>query len=292
MTGAAKEIALGPFKLNLTDTRLLRDGVILELRPQVFRVFKVLIQNYGQLVEYEQLIREAWDVHVSRHTVATTVNELKNLLEEHGDWIVCRPRLGYFLKIPESEDMIRRGRHFWNLHTRTGYENALKYFQQAAENDADDFRAFAAISSTYLMLASFLMRAPGEIHGAFLEAHNRAVRLCGMTPELRLDHAFGLYIFEHKLAEAEAELLAVRRELPDSANLNIRLALIYLASGRLAAARAAMFEAQAADAHLFAPRHVPVSAPRPEHEEVRAAHSRLSRNQPRTPFPDRAIGRE
>ena len=198
MTGAAKEIALGPFRLNLTNTRLLRDGVVLESRPQVFRVFKVLIQNYGRLVEYDQLVREAWDVHVSRHTVATTVNELKNLLEEHGDWIVCRPRLGYFLEIPESEDMIRRGWHFWNLHTRMGYENALKYFQQAAENDAGDFRAFAAISSTYLMLASFLMRAPGEIHGAFLEAHNRAVGLCGMTPELRLDRAFGLYIFEEQ----------------------------------------------------------------------------------------------
>jgi len=258
MTGAAKEIALGPFRLNLANTRLLRDGVILESRPQVFRVFKVLIENYGQLVEYQQLIREAWSVHVSRHTVATTVNELKNLLEEHGDWIVCRPRLGYVLEIPESEDMIRRGWHFWNLHTRTGYESALKYFQKAAENDASDFRAFAAISSTYLMLASFLMQVPGKIHGAFLEAHNRAVGLCGMTPELRLDRAFGLYIFEHKLAEAEAELLAVRRELPDSAHLNIRLALIYLASGRLAAARAAMFRAQAADAHLFTPQQVPV----------------------------------
>jgi DNA-binding winged helix-turn-helix (wHTH) protein len=253
MTGAAKEISLGPFRLNLRDIRLLRNGIALEIRPQVFRVFKLLLQNPGRLVEYEQLIREAWDVHVSRHTVATTVNELKNLLEEYGDWIVCRPKLGYFLEIPESEEVIRRGWRFWNLHTRAGYENALKYFQQAAANDAGDFRAFAAISSTYLMLASFLMRPPAEIHDAFLEAHNRAVGLCGMTPELRLDRAFGLYIFEHKSAEAEAELLAVRRELPDSAQVNIRLALIYLASGRLAAARAAMFQAQAADAHLFAP---------------------------------------
>ena len=133
MTGAAKEIALGPFRLNLANTRLLRNGVILESRPQVFRVFKVLIENYGQLVEYQQLIREAWSVHVSRHTVATTVNELKNLLEEHGDWIVCRPKLGYFLEIPESEDLMRRGWHFWSLHTRTGYENALKCFQVPAD---------------------------------------------------------------------------------------------------------------------------------------------------------------
>lgn len=48
-------------------------------------------------------------MRVSRHTVATAVNEFKNLLEEHGDWIVCGPRPGYFLKVLESEDMIRRG---------------------------------------------------------------------------------------------------------------------------------------------------------------------------------------
>jgi len=198
-------------------------------------------------VEYEEIMREAWDVHVSRHTVATTVNELKNVLEEHGDWIVCRPKLGYFLEMPESDDLIRRGWHFRKQNTQAGYENALKCFQQAAENDAGNFQAFAAISSTCLMLAGSLMRAPGEIHGAFLEAHNRAVALCGLTPELRLDRAFGLYIFEQKLGEAEAELLAVRRNLPDSVHLNIRLALVYMASGRLEEARTAMLEAQSAD---------------------------------------------
>jgi len=220
----------------------------MDLRPQVFRVFKVLIQNHGRLVEYSRIMREAWDVHVSRHTVASTVNELKNVLDKQGDWIVCRPKLGYLLEIPESEDMIRRGWLFWNQNTRTGYEDALKCFQRAAENDAGNPQAFAAISSTYLMLAGFLPRIPGEIHGAFLEAHNRAVALCGMTPQLRLDRAFGLYVFEQKLAEAEAELLAVRRELPDSVHLAIRLALIYLAGGRLEGARAAMLEALAANA--------------------------------------------
>jgi DNA-binding winged helix-turn-helix (wHTH) protein len=241
---AVKEIALGPFTVNFIDTRFLRDGVELALRPQVFRVFKVLIQNYGRLVRYEQFVSEAWDVHVSRHTVATAVNELKNALEEHGDWILCRPKLGYLLEIPRSEDMMRRGWDFWNQHTRAGYENALKCFQQAAEKDAGAFHAFAAISSAYLMLAGFLMRAPAEVHAAFLEAHGRAVALGGMTPELRLDRAFGLYVFEQKLAEAEAELVALRRELPGSVPLKIRLALIFLARGRLEEARAAMLEAE------------------------------------------------
>jgi DNA-binding winged helix-turn-helix (wHTH) protein len=244
MAGVAREFALGRFRINLADSRLLLDGVELELRPQVFRVLKVLIQNHGRLMEYERIMREAWDVHVSRHTVATTMNELKSVLEVHGVFVVCRPKLGYFLEMPESTDLIRRGWHFWNQYTRAGYENALRCFQQAAKNDASDFRAFAAMSSTYLMLAGFLMQAPGEIHGEFLEAHDRAVALCGSTPELRLNRAFGLYIFEQKFTEAEAELLALRRELPDSAHLYIVLSLIYLASDRLEEARAAMLEAE------------------------------------------------
>jgi DNA-binding winged helix-turn-helix (wHTH) protein len=233
MTGAAREIALGPFRVDLTYTRVLREGIELDLRPQVCRVFKVLIQNQGRLVGYERIIRDAWDVHVSLHTVATTVNELKKGLEEYGDWIVCRPRLGYSLEMPKSEEVIRRGWQFWNQYTRAGFENALKCFQQAAENDAGDFRAFAAISSTYLMLACFLLRDPCEIRGAFLESHSRAVALGGLTPELRLDRAFGLYVFEQKIAEAEAELLAVRRELSDSVDVNIRLALLLFAAARM-----------------------------------------------------------
>jgi tetratricopeptide (TPR) repeat protein len=114
--------------------------------------------------------------------------------------------------------------------------------------DGADFRAFEAISSTHLMLAGFLMRAPRDAHGPFIKAHNQAVSLCGLTPDLRLDRAFGLCVFERNLAEAELELLAVRSDRPNSAYLYIRLALVYLASGRLEQARALMLQAEAADA--------------------------------------------
>ena len=67
MLGVDEPIILGPFRIDLATTRVLRDGVELELRPQVFRALKVLIQNPGRLVGYEQMIREAWDgVQVSK----------------------------------------------------------------------------------------------------------------------------------------------------------------------------------------------------------------------------------
>ena len=59
MAAVETEIALGPFRVDLADTRLLRDGVALDLRPQAFRALEVLIRNHGRLVDYGQMIREA-----------------------------------------------------------------------------------------------------------------------------------------------------------------------------------------------------------------------------------------
>lgn len=242
-------IALGPFRVSLATTRLFRDGVELELRPRAFRALKVLIENPGRLVGYQQMIQEAWDgTHVSRHTVAVTIGEIKNTLAECGSWIYCQPKFGYRLEIPHSEVLVKQGWHFWDQCTLAGYENALRCFQEAAAADGADFRAFEGISSTYLMLAGFLMRAPRDIYGPFLEAHERAVALCGLTPELRSDRAFGRYIFERNVFEAESELLAIEPERPKSVHLYIRLALICLAAGRIDEARGRMQQAQATNA--------------------------------------------
>jgi DNA-binding winged helix-turn-helix (wHTH) protein/tetratricopeptide (TPR) repeat protein len=247
--GVDEPIALGPYRISLATTRVLRDGVDLELRPRAFRALKVLIQNPGRLVDYEQMIREAWDgVQVSHHTVTVTVGEIKNMLRECGSWIVCRPKFGYTLQVPKSDDFIRRGWHFWSQYTRAGFEHALHCFHQAADVDSADFRAFEGISSTYLMLAGFLMRAPRDIHGPFLEALERAVALRGLTPELRLDRAFALFVFERRIAEAESELLAIQPERPKSALLYVRLALICLAVGRSDEAQAWLRQAEATEA--------------------------------------------
>jgi DNA-binding winged helix-turn-helix (wHTH) protein/tetratricopeptide (TPR) repeat protein len=246
---ADEPIALGPFRVDLATTRVLRDGLELELRPRAFRALRVLIQNPGRLVDYEQMIQEAWDgTHVSKHTVAVTIGEIKHVLAEYGSWITCQPKFGYRLEIPQSEVLIRRGWHFWNLCTPVGYENALRCFGEAAAADGADFRAYEGISSTYMMLAGFLMRPPRDIHGPFLEAHRRAVELCGATPELRLDRAFARYIFERNVSEAEAELLAVQPERPNSVHLYIRLALICLGTSRIDEARGWMQQAQATNA--------------------------------------------
>lgn len=251
MLGVDEPIALGPFRVNLATTRLLRDGAELELRPQAFRAFKVLIENPGRLVDYKQMIREAWGgVQVSRHTVAVTIGEIKHALGEYGSWINCQPKFGYRLEIPHSEDLIRRGWHFWNQYSRVGYQNALRCFEAAAEHDGADFRALEGISSTYLMLASFVMLAPRDMAQPFWVAHHRAVALCGLTWELRLDCAYARFVFDHDFRAAEREMVELKRERPNSAHVYIRLAMVYLANGRLDEARALLPPALAADALL------------------------------------------
>src|SRR5215831_1735376 len=119
MRFSVQEIEVGPFSVDMTTGRVLRDGVEQGLRPQAVRALKVLIQNSGQYVDYDRMIAQAWDGNVvSRHTVDVTVGEIKKALHEFGNWIVHRPKVGYLLKVPKSDELVRRGHHFWSRRTR------------------------------------------------------------------------------------------------------------------------------------------------------------------------------
>ena len=229
-----EQITFGPFRLDTTTTTLLRDGRELELRPQAFHALKALIHNRGRYVGYAQMINQAWDGNlVSKHTVAVTIGEVKKTLGEFGLWISYRPKLGYRLDVPHSDDLVKQGWHFWTRRTREGFEKALDCFQQAAIENPSDFRAFEGISLCYLLLGTYGMRMPREMYSGFLQAHKRAVELCGLTPERRADRAHGLHLFEHRLEEAETELLQAQEESPESPEVYVRLTMLYVSQGRL-----------------------------------------------------------
>ncbi len=229
-----EQITFGPFRLDTTTTTLLRDGRELELRPQAFHALRALIHNRGRYVGYAQMINQAWDGNlVSKHTVAVTIGEVKKTLGEFGLWISYRPKLGYRLDVPHSDDLVKQGWHFWTRRTREGFEKALDCFQQAAIENPSDFRAFEGISLCYLLLGTYGMRVPREMYNGFLQAHRRAVELCGLTPERRADRAHGLHLFEHKLEEAETELLRAQEESPESPEVYVRLTMLYVTQGRL-----------------------------------------------------------
>jgi len=222
------EVSFGPFLLDPSSTRLTRDGVDVKLRPQAFQALRTLLRHSGQSIGYEQMMAEAWDgTFVSRHTVDVTIGEVRKSLGEFGRWITHRPKVGYCLEIPASEELVRTGWHYWNRRTREGADRAIDCFKRAARECGTDFRAWEGMSTCYLMLATFGMRAPRDVYPEFLEAHERAVDAGGLRPELRCNRAHGLHMFEHRLGDAEAEFTQTIRERPTYGTAYVRSALMY-----------------------------------------------------------------
>jgi DNA-binding winged helix-turn-helix (wHTH) protein/Flp pilus assembly protein TadD len=231
--GVMGPIAFGPFTVDLAVARVFRDGLEIPLRPQVFRVLQFLIQNSGRLVDYDEMLVEAWGgAKVSKHTVAVTLRELKDVLGDYGSWITIRPGYGYSLEIPESEHLMRVGQHFRNHHTRSGLDSAFRCFEQVTEIEGGNARAWEALAGLNIEMGFLSVRPPRDVHKSFLHAYHRVVALNGVTPGLQLDRAISLYRFEWKLAEAESELLRVLRENPKLIRIHVHLAMVYLLMGR------------------------------------------------------------
>src|SRR5258708_6369101 len=215
--GRVADIRFGPFCLDTVASRVQRDGADLKLRPQAVNVLKALLQKRGQYLDYDQLLKDAWGrIVVSRHTVATTVADVRNALNEYGSWINYRPRVGYCLNIPRSDQLIRTGWHLAERRTREGLEKALACFQRASLDDPTDHRAFESIARTHLMLGMYGVRPPRESYDQLLEAQSHAIGLCGLTPELRADRAHALHLFERNAHDAESELLQAEQEKPSA----------------------------------------------------------------------------
>lgn len=224
----APRSSFGPFSLDLATRNILRDGLDLRLRPQAFDALRVLLHKAGRFVSYEELIREAWGGNVvSRHTVASTIGAVRKALSEYGSWIAYRPKLGYRLQVPETEDLVRMAWHLWQRRTREGVERALSCFEQAARMNPADPTPLDGITSCYLTLATFGMRPPEEVYELFREAQARAVALRGWTAKLRGERGRLLHTLERRLTEAENEFRLAQQEQPTPVTVYINLAMLH-----------------------------------------------------------------
>src|SRR4030095_10243152 len=224
---AMAEFTFGPFTLDATAARLSRDNAEVRLRPQALQALLVLLRHGGRPIGYDQMIAEAWrGTFVSRHTVDVTVGEVKKVLGEYGRWIVHRPKIGYSLEVPTSDELVRKGWHFASRPTKEGGGRAIECFQQAATQCPGDFRAFEGLSTCYLMQAPFGILAPIEVYPRFLEAHTHAVEQGTLTPELRCNRAHGLHMFEHRPHDAEGEFLRALTDKPVFATVHVSMALM------------------------------------------------------------------
>jgi len=89
----------GPFRLDATEHTLLRDGRPVPLRPKVFDILLVLIENSGHLVGKEQLMSSVWtEQFVEEGNINKNISMLRQALGESDGghkFIETIPKRGY-----------------------------------------------------------------------------------------------------------------------------------------------------------------------------------------------------
>jgi Tol biopolymer transport system component/DNA-binding winged helix-turn-helix (wHTH) protein len=89
----------GPFRLNATGRELLRGDRLVPLPPKVLDTLVLLIENRGQLVEKDELLRSIWpDTYVEQNSLMHNISVLRKVLGDAPDgksYIETAPRRGY-----------------------------------------------------------------------------------------------------------------------------------------------------------------------------------------------------
>lgn len=87
------------FRVDPVRRRLLRSGNLVPLTPKAFSILLVLIENRGEVVEKEELIRGVWgDAYVTEANLTQNVSSLRKALGERANdhrFVVTVPGRGY-----------------------------------------------------------------------------------------------------------------------------------------------------------------------------------------------------
>lgn len=100
LLGDARQVyEFGPFRLDVAERRLLRDGSPVAVTAKVFEILTVLVRQCGRLVTKEELMRAVWhNSEVEGHNLTVSMSALRKALgETHGrpEYVETVPRAGY-----------------------------------------------------------------------------------------------------------------------------------------------------------------------------------------------------
>src|SRR5215468_9919652 len=103
----------GPFRIDVADRLLLREGEAVPLTPKAFETLLLLVESAGHTVEKDELMRRLWpDTSVEEANLANNISLLRKALEESPnghEYIKTVPRRGYrfvrAVKTVGGEDM-------------------------------------------------------------------------------------------------------------------------------------------------------------------------------------------
>jgi len=100
MSRQAKQLyEFGPFRIDIAERQLMRDGNTVSLTPKAFDTLMVLIENRGHLLEKKELMDRLWpDTFVEETNLSNNISMLRKVLgDDSGEhrYIETVPRRGY-----------------------------------------------------------------------------------------------------------------------------------------------------------------------------------------------------
>jgi len=98
-TKARPSFEFGPFRVDLSERLLVRDGKAVPLAPKLFETLAILVENSGHILEKDDLINRLWpDTFVEESSLAQNIFQLRKVLkdrESNGQYIETVPKRGY-----------------------------------------------------------------------------------------------------------------------------------------------------------------------------------------------------
>ena len=101
----------GPFRLDATERRLLRDGKVAQLAPKALDALLVLVESGGRVVGRGELIKRIWpDSDADETNLAVMISSLRKALGERpggGHYIETVPKQGYRFAAGVAESFVK-----------------------------------------------------------------------------------------------------------------------------------------------------------------------------------------
>lgn len=89
----------GPFRLDLSERLLARNGKAVPLAPMLFKTLVILVENSGHILEKDELMKRLWpDTFVEESSLAQNIFQLRKALKDGGSgrrYIETVPKRGY-----------------------------------------------------------------------------------------------------------------------------------------------------------------------------------------------------
>jgi len=101
-----KLLHFGSFALNLSTEELRKDGTLIKLAPQPFRLLALLASHASQIVSREEIQKQIWgdDTYVDfEHGMNQCINQIRSVLNDSADrpvYVETIPRRGYRFLAP------------------------------------------------------------------------------------------------------------------------------------------------------------------------------------------------